>query len=79
MSVLFRLPRELRDQIYECCLVRGQSIRPNTPAPWEEPKYGLGLLRVSRAVSVEAVPVLYGRNILDFTLTYCHEVDRFFE
>lgn len=52
---------------------------PQYTSPWEEPKYGLGLLRVSRAVSVEAVPVLYGRNILDFTLTYCHEVNRFFE
>ncbi|KAK8068543.1 hypothetical protein PG996_007655 [Apiospora saccharicola] len=68
------LPRELRDQVYELCLVGEKLVQPRH-APWSAwarcVDHGLttGLLRVSKSVYREASCVLYSRNIFDLRLT----------
>lgn len=64
-----RLPAELRNQIYEMCLVVDGTINPY-PAPYHDnvivpngqSKPLVALLRVSKVLNAEARPILYGRN-----------------
>ncbi|KAK6856575.1 hypothetical protein PG995_006762 [Apiospora arundinis] len=82
MSDFFRLPRELRDQIYKHCLV----VHAHALYPWRHPwsrrrwdfKPAMGLLRVSQVVSLEAAVVFYGRNLVDFELANPEQIDAFF-
>ncbi|KAK7916901.1 hypothetical protein PG985_010509 [Apiospora marii] len=68
------LPRELRDQVYELCLVGERLLNLQNPiyGDWgySYDHYGLttGLLRVSKNVHREASLVLYSQNIFDLTL-----------
>ncbi|KAK7953293.1 hypothetical protein PG988_013987 [Apiospora saccharicola] len=59
----FSLPREIRDQIYELCLVSTATLQP-----LERSQRGLAvhLLRASTAVHAEACAVLYGQNRFEF-------------
>ncbi|KAL8643853.1 MAG: hypothetical protein Q9226_008079 [Calogaya cf. arnoldii] len=64
-----RLPGELRNQIYELCLVVDGTINPypaqyqdNLIVPKGQSKPSVALLRVSKLVKAEAQPILYGRN-----------------
>ncbi|KAK7973428.1 hypothetical protein PG988_007562 [Apiospora saccharicola] len=61
------LPPELRQQVYELCLVRKEPVNPWRSILKRGPSYGLvvNMLRVSKAVYHEAAPVLYSRNIFD--------------
>ena len=55
------LPREIRDQIYEYCVVR----QVDPPPPWNRPCLGSssGLLRVCKKIHTEAATIFYGRNV----------------
>ncbi|KAK6839977.1 alcohol oxidase [Apiospora arundinis] len=82
MSDFFCLPRELRDQIYEHCLVsHAHALYPWQPL-WSRRVWDFkpttGLLRVSQTVSLEAAGILYGRNLLDFESAYPYQITSFF-
>ena len=60
-SHFFRIPRELRDRIYELLLLHHEPINKNqrrtiTPA----------LFRVNKIINHEAIPLFYSRNHFDF-------------
>ncbi|KAI4263544.1 MAG: hypothetical protein L6R42_001313 [Xanthoria sp. 1 TBL-2021] len=64
------LPAEIRNEIYEMCLVVDGTINPypvpyrdnNLIAPNGQSKPLVALLRVSKLLNAEARPILYGRN-----------------
>ena len=71
------LPRELRDKIYELCLLREEPVDPwNYSDSLEE--LSLGLIVANRAINSEAGPVLYG-NHFDFTTEDPAKVPAFLE
>ena len=63
-SPLFRLPRELRDVIWSFCLIAQDPIR----WPSDECNADLtpALLATCKKVKAETLPILYGRNVLNF-------------
>lgn len=70
MSDFFKLPRELRDEVYVLCLMADYEINAE-PTTWEKAdidanpptdKPSVALLRVSKPVYAEASIILYGRN-----------------
>ncbi|KAL8992741.1 MAG: hypothetical protein Q9169_006873, partial [Polycauliona sp. 2 TL-2023] len=63
------LPGEIRNQIYEMCLVVHGTINPhpnhqqeNRIVPKGQSKPSVALLRVSKQVKAEAQPILFGKN-----------------
>lgn len=75
------LPRELRDLIYQFCLIGKEPVDPWRDWYYQVPSYGLAisLLRVSKAVYREASPVLYSQNIFEFDKRPPDMVDRFLD
>ncbi|KAK7916902.1 hypothetical protein PG985_010510 [Apiospora marii] len=74
------LPRELRDLIYQFCLVHKKPVDTCRYLQYTRPPiYGLApnILRVSKAVHREASPVLYSQNIFDLSKRSCDTVSRF--
>lgn len=69
MSHFLRLPREVRDLIYEYCLVVEGILDPCTPYYEEKNpenakrKPETALLRVNRSIGDEAAQMLYGKNV----------------
>lgn len=69
MSHFPRLPREVRDLIYEYCLVVEGILDPCTPYYEEKNpenakrKPETALLRVNRSIGDEAAQMLYGKNV----------------
>ena len=70
MSGLFKLSRELRDEIYLLCLVTDYEINAE-PTEWERVDFNLqffsakpsvALLRVNKLIHAEASIIFYGRN-----------------
>jgi hypothetical protein len=65
-SLLFELPREVRDTIYTYCLSSGE----NHPIDWPTPHNNAGLqpqlLRTCKIIHDEAAPLLYTSNTLSF-------------
>ncbi|KAK8016088.1 hypothetical protein PG993_014277 [Apiospora rasikravindrae] len=78
MSTFLSLPRELRDQIYELCL-----LHPEPFDPWSS--YGqlheltLGLFRLNKAIHTEACSLFYAHNHFDFTSVTAEKVVSFLE
>lgn len=70
------LPRELRDKIYELCLLRKEPISPGRR--FCHNKLAPGLLGVNKTINYEARLVLY-RNCFDFTSLYSENVSSFLE
>ena len=70
------LPSELRNTIYELCLVPKRPLKP-----WDttQKKPAASLLRVNRAVHREARFVFYGQNRFDFSSTPPARVASFLE
>ncbi|KAL2066970.1 hypothetical protein VTL71DRAFT_1394 [Oculimacula yallundae] len=72
------LPRELRDKIYELCLLSEEPINP-----WIDfnPRQELtpGLLRTNKTVHTEASSLLYGQNRFDFATGTAEDVASFLE
>ncbi|CAL8574155.1 hypothetical protein XPA_000125 [Xanthoria parietina] len=79
MAGFLSLPREIRDMIYEICLVVNGEIVPY-PAEYEYPRYkpehlteqrrnymdrkpDVALLQVNKEIREETCPILYGRNL----------------
>ena len=72
----FPLPPELRMKIYEQLLVRpDRSLKPNGLRPYEEEveqsyrdknRMSINVLLTCRTIYEEALPILYGKNILAF-------------
>jgi hypothetical protein len=67
-SLLFTLPREIRDRVYSYCLAvpAGESIE--WPSKQSVCRYNIApqLLRTCKLVSAEALPVLYDNNTMSF-------------
>ncbi|KAI4272829.1 MAG: hypothetical protein LQ337_005045 [Flavoplaca oasis] len=64
-----RLPAEIRNQIYELCLVVDGTINPypvhyqdSRVVPEGQSKPSVALLRVSKQIKAEARPIYHGRN-----------------
>ncbi|KAK8023811.1 hypothetical protein PG993_011877 [Apiospora rasikravindrae] len=80
-----RLPREIRDQIYEYCLVTENDAYAKALHPWIRPsihkdlesKPTVGLFGVSKQVRHEAAVVFYSQNLLDFTMVEPDEITGF--
>ncbi|KFY43843.1 hypothetical protein V495_03742 [Pseudogymnoascus sp. VKM F-4514 (FW-929)] len=70
------LPRELRDKIYELCLLLGERIRPFDDY-WDE-ELAYGLLLVNKTINREASMILY-QNRFDFTNTTHEGLTSFLE
>ncbi|TVY28417.1 hypothetical protein LHYA1_G002829 [Lachnellula hyalina] len=70
------LPSELRNRIYQLCLLEQEPIDPYSH--WS-PREGLtpGLLRVNKTVHREASPLFYAHNRFDFTLATPEQVASF--
>lgn len=75
MAAFLDLPREIRDMIYDYCLVVSDAIDPH-PIPHERrrttPRTSrpeVALLRVNRMVGAEATEALYGQNIVRLSTT----------
>ncbi|KAI6090691.1 hypothetical protein F4821DRAFT_22492 [Hypoxylon rubiginosum] len=68
MTNFFSLPRELRDQIYELCLLREEPLNPSVAfcPTW---KTTTGLFRTSKAVHSESSWVFYSRNCFNLVAT----------
>ncbi|KAH8677976.1 hypothetical protein BX600DRAFT_506967 [Xylariales sp. PMI_506] len=77
MSNFFNLPRELRDQIYELCLVHHEPLRFDG-GYWGQ-KFGAGLLRTSKTTHHEASALFYSHNHFDFTFTTSEKATSFLE
>lgn len=65
-SILFRLPREIRDRVYGFCLTADGGVPVEWPTQWK--MYGLQpqLVRTCRIVYEEAAPLLYTLNNMTF-------------
>lgn len=78
MANFLDLPSELRNQVYELCLLHEEPIDP-----WDD--YGpqreltLGLLLANKTVHREATSFFYAQNCFDFTLTTPEDVASFLE
>ncbi len=79
MSAFEKLPREIRDIIYELCLCVDEILIPY-PDPWEidftlefkPPQPEVALLALNRQIREEALPILFGKNTWRIT---AREVD----
>lgn len=79
MSANFvRLPRELRDAIYELCLVQDEPINTCLSHGQCE-QLGLGLLHSNRIIRSETCPVYYSQNCFDFTMVGAEGITSFLE
>ncbi|KAL8822925.1 MAG: hypothetical protein Q9191_006349 [Dirinaria sp. TL-2023a] len=74
MSTFLKLPREIRDMIYDYCLVVNGHIVPykencerDTDQDYTGEKPAVGLLAVNKAIRDEAAPTFYGKNIWRIT------------
>lgn len=75
---LFRFPPELRNQIYEECLVsHTQALHPWLPHRFPRHKLAVGLFGVSKVIRREAARVFYGQNLIDFTMMKPDEIAGF--
>lgn len=65
-SLLFKLPREIRDRLYGFCLTTEGGVPMEWPTQWK--MYGLQpqLLRTCRTIYEEAAPLLYTLNDMTF-------------
>jgi hypothetical protein len=72
------LPRELRDKVYELCLLDQEPINP-----WinfdSRQELTPGLLRANKTVHSEASSLFYAQNRFDFTMATAEDVDVFLE
>jgi hypothetical protein len=59
------LPSELRNNIYELCLLRKEALRPWTG--FNQHQVTAGLLRANKVVHHEVIWLFYARNRFDFT------------
>jgi len=66
------LPRELRDLVYELCL-----LHPVPIVPWFQQELTSGLLRANKTAHREASPLFYSQNRFDFTWTGPEEIASF--
>ncbi|KAI4101590.1 MAG: hypothetical protein LQ339_004979 [Xanthoria mediterranea] len=88
MAGFLSLPREIRDMIYDYCLVVNGEIVPH-PAEYEYPRYkpahvteqprnymdrkpDVALLQVNKEIREETCPILYGRNLWRMSGTLSH-------
>ncbi|KAI1243954.1 hypothetical protein MGN70_013822 [Eutypa lata] len=76
MSNFFSLPRELRDQIYELCLLHPEPVHPRT-FYWERRDFTPGLFLASKAVYLEASSFFYSRNSFSLTTSGPEDVASF--
>jgi hypothetical protein len=78
MSANFlKLPRELRDRVYELCLSDQEPMNP-----WYAPirqELSPGLLRTNKTVHHEASSLLYAQNRFDFTTATSEDVASFLQ
>ncbi|KAK8037600.1 hypothetical protein PG991_000946 [Apiospora marii] len=78
----FSLPRELRDQIYEQCLVcHTRALHPWIPERFRVPRHEttVGLFGASKAVRREAAEVFYSQNLIEFALMKPAEIAGFLQ
>ncbi|CAO1602201.1 MAG: hypothetical protein LQ349_008599 [Xanthoria aureola] len=78
-----QLPAEIRNQIYELCVVVDGTINPYPAPSYDRPivtkgqsKPLVALLRVSKLVNAEARPILYGRNTWHLNLN-CVDIGQY--
>ncbi|KAI8626364.1 hypothetical protein F5Y19DRAFT_447218 [Xylariaceae sp. FL1651] len=76
MSNFVSLPRELRDQIYELCLLHQGPLNPWFDF-YQGEKRTSGLFRVSKSIHAEASQLSYSRNCFDFALASSENIARF--
>ncbi|RYP70490.1 hypothetical protein DL771_005427 [Monosporascus sp. 5C6A] len=76
MTNFFSLPRELRDQIYELCLLHEEAINPWADY-YQRKERTSGLFRASKTVHHEASSLFYTQNRFDFTTTTSEAVASF--
>jgi len=67
MSIFFKLPPELRDQIYELCLLYPKAIHPGYYFNFQRWHIAVKLFYVSKAVHREASSFFYSKNCFDLT------------
>ena len=72
------LPRELRDTVYELCLLHLESINP-WAGYFQRQELTPGLLLANRTVHQEARFLLYTRNRFDFTMATPENIASFLE
>ncbi|TAQ88223.1 hypothetical protein B7494_g3443 [Chlorociboria aeruginascens] len=78
MSANFlKLPGELRNRVYELCLLHQEHIHPWIGYTRQEITYGL--LRANKAIHREASSVLYGQNCFNFTMATPEDLASFLE
>ena len=65
-SLLFELPREIRDRIYSFCLAARDGLPVEWPTGWRALSLQPQLLRTCKIVHDEATPLLYSLNAMTF-------------
>ncbi|KAH8586095.1 hypothetical protein B0O99DRAFT_558607, partial [Bisporella sp. PMI_857] len=74
----FELPRELRDRVYEPCLLHLESIN-SWAGSFQRQELTLGLLFANKTVHYEARFLLYTQNRFDFTMASPENIVSFLE
>jgi hypothetical protein len=82
MSTSFlKLPRELRDRVYELCLLHQEPLDPWIKYNWtnynQRQELTIGLLRANKIVHREASLLFYAQNHFDFSIATPQEVASF--
>ena len=70
------LPRELRDKVYELCLLKQEPLEPWRDH-YQRQRLTTGLLRVNKTVHREASLLLYGSNHFDFAEANSEDIASF--
>jgi hypothetical protein len=73
------LPSELRNRIYELCLVWEEPINPCMDYFYSGQEVSPTLLRANKTIHREARPLFYGQNCFDFTMITRDRVTPFLE
>ena len=68
LGLFMRLPRELRDHIYDCCLPKKFLLGSSTLIKFRKERAPLHILHVSKAIKDEVEAWMYGRSIFEYCL-----------